>query len=77
MEDLYDINIEPQIEIYGMKQAGDSGQTFRAYRMGKLLTMAGLRMRNPKASRAQLWRLWAGEHMRDELLSEVFEAEVV
>ena len=68
---------KPQIEIYCGKQTEDPGHIFRAYRMGKLLTMAGLKMRNPKASRAQLWLLWAREHINDELLREVFEAEVI
>ena len=53
MENLCDTNRPPQIGIYDRKHRGDPGQIFKAYRMGKLLTMAGLRVRNPEASSAR------------------------
>jgi len=45
---------------------------FDTYEMGKQLAMAGLRMRHPEATKEELWRLWARQHLGDELYEEVY-----
>jgi hypothetical protein len=42
------------------------------YEMGRQLAMAGLRMRHPDASKDQLWRLWAQQHLGRELFEKVY-----
>ncbi len=42
------------------------------YEMGRDLALAGLRMRHPKASKDQLWRLWAQQHLGQELFEKVY-----
>jgi hypothetical protein len=44
---------------------------FAAYRMGKVLSIAGIRMNHPDASDEQLWHLWVRGKLGDELY-EVF-----
>jgi hypothetical protein len=46
---------------------------FSAYRMGKMLGMAGIRMDNPNASGEQIWNLWARRHLGDELYEKVYK----
>jgi len=45
---------------------------FESYRTGRLLAMAGIRMRNPDATSEDLWRLWAREHLGEELFESVY-----
>jgi hypothetical protein len=45
---------------------------FSAYRMGKMLSMAGIRMNNPDASEEKIWHLWARRHLCDELYEKVY-----
>ncbi len=45
-----------------------------AYHTGKLLAMAGLRMRYPQASEEEIWRLWAQQHLGKELFEQVYGA---
>ena len=53
---------------------GEKGKRiFSAYRMGKMLSMAGIRMANPNASAEQVWHLWARRHLGDELYEKVYE----
>jgi len=40
-----------------MTIAQKAQRVFRAYRMGKLLSMAGIRMNHPDASEEQVWHL--------------------
>ena len=40
---------------------------------GRLLAIAGLRMRHPGASEDQLQRLWAIEHLGSELFEQVYK----
>lgn len=47
-------------------------RVFDAYQTGKLLAIAGIRMRNPDASEKQLWRLWAKQHLGEKLFNEVY-----
>lgn len=42
------------------------------YEMGKDLALAGLRMRYPEANKDQLWRLWARQHLGQELFEKVY-----
>ena len=46
---------------------------FSAYRMGKMLSMAGIRMDHPDASEEQIWHLWARRHLGDELYEKVYQ----
>ncbi|MHC4206898.1 MAG: hypothetical protein ACYSTT_19755 [Planctomycetota bacterium] len=48
---------------------------FSAYRMGKMLSMAGIRMNHPDASEEQVWHLWARRHLGDELYEKVYGGE--
>jgi len=45
---------------------------FDAYRMGKLLAMAGLRQSFPDASEDEIWRLWAKRHLGPELFNNAY-----
>jgi hypothetical protein len=45
---------------------------FSAYRMGKMLSMAGIRMNHPEASKEQVWHIWARRHLGDELYEKGF-----
>ncbi len=45
---------------------------FDTYEMGKQLAMAGLRMRHPDATREELWRLWAQQHLGQGLFEKVY-----
>jgi hypothetical protein len=42
-------------------------RVFDAYRMGKLLVLAGLRQSHPAASEEQIWLLWAKRHLGEDL----------
>ena len=46
---------------------------FSAYRMGKMLSMAGIRMEHPEAGAEQIWHLWARRHLGDELYEKVYQ----
>ena len=41
---------------------------------GRLLAMAGLRMRHPNANEEELKRLWARQHLGPELFDRVYGA---
>ncbi len=45
---------------------------FSAYRMGKMLSMAGIRMNNPDATEEQVWHIWARRNLGDELYEKVY-----
>ena len=45
---------------------------FDMYDTGRLLAIAGLRMRHPNASEEQLQRLWARQHLGPELFERVY-----
>jgi hypothetical protein len=47
-------------------------RVFDAYRTGKLLAVAGIRMRNPDATDEQVWHLWAKQHLGEKLYNEVY-----
>jgi hypothetical protein len=42
------------------------------YELGMQLALAGLRMRHPEATKDQLWRLWAQQHLGRELFEKVY-----
>jgi len=56
-----------------MTPAQKAQRIFSAYRMGKLLSMAGIRMANPDATEDQIWHLWARRHLGDELYEKVYQ----
>ena len=55
-----------------MTIAQKAQRVFSAYRLGKMLCMAGLRMAHPDASQEQIWHLWARRHLGDELYEKVY-----
>ncbi|MGE5293699.1 MAG: hypothetical protein ACM3VT_02620 [Solirubrobacterales bacterium] len=62
-----------QREIYRRMPAGRKLQlVFDSYQTGRLLAMAGIRMRNPQATADDLWRLWARGHLGEELFESVY-----
>jgi hypothetical protein len=56
-----------------MTIAQKAQRVFSAYRMGKMLSMAGIRMSHPEASEEQIWRLWARRHLGDDLYEKVYQ----
>jgi hypothetical protein len=76
MEKLSDTTKEAQqvlADIYRrMTPVEKFHRIFQAYQMGKLLAMAGLRIRNPGADKGQLWRLRAKQHLGEKLFNEVY-----
>jgi len=64
---------EIQCRLYrNMTPAQKAQRVFSAYRMGKMLSMAGIRMANPDAAEEQIWHLWARRHLGDELYEKVY-----
>ena len=55
-----------------MTMAQKAQRVFSAYRMGKMLSMAGIRMSHPDASEEQVWHIWARRHLGDELYEKVY-----
>ena len=47
---------------------------FSAYKMGKMLSMAGLRLLHPNATEKQIWLFWAKRHLGEKLFNEVYGA---
>jgi len=45
---------------------------FDAYETGRQLAMAGLRQRHQQASDQEIWRLWARQHLGEELFDAVY-----
>jgi len=62
-----------QCRLYrDMTMAQKAQRVFSAYRMGKMLSMAGIRMNHPDATEEQIWHLWARRHLGDELYEKVY-----
>jgi hypothetical protein len=62
-----------QYDLYRrMSSARKFQLIFATYEMGRQLALAGLRMRHPEASREELWRLWARQHLGTELFEKVY-----
>ena len=60
-------------EIYRrMSPAEKLTWIFDAYQAGKVLAIAGLRLRHPEATSEQLHRFWAKQHLGEELFEEVY-----
>lgn len=60
-------------DIYGqMVPVAKAERIFSAYRMGRELALAGLKLRYPKATKRQLWYLWARQHLGDDLFKNVY-----
>jgi hypothetical protein len=65
---------EIQCRLYRNMTAAQKAQSvFSTYRMGKMLSMAGIRMAHPEATDGQIWHLWARRHLGDELYEKVFQ----
>jgi hypothetical protein len=56
-----------------MPTAQKAQRVLSAYRMGKKLSMAGIRMAHPDASEEQIWHIWARRHLGDELYEKVYQ----
>ena len=62
-------------EIYSRMSPADKFQRiFSAYRMGRDLNMAGIRLLNPTADEEHIWHIWARRHLGDELYKKVYES---
>jgi len=62
-----------QCEIYRQMSAGRKLElVFDTYRTGRVLAMAGIRMRNPEATTGDLWQIWARGHLGEELFESVY-----
>ncbi len=62
-----------QFELYRrMSPARKIALIFDAYRTGRLLAMAGIRMRNPAATDKQVWHIWAKKHLGEDLYNKVY-----
>jgi hypothetical protein len=47
----------------------------QAYEFGKSLAMAGIRLRHPRASDAEVREMWARQHLGDELYEQAYEGK--
>jgi len=62
-----------QCEIYRRMSAREKLElVFGTYGTGKELSLAGIRLRNPDASEADLRQIWAREHLGEELFKSVY-----
>ena len=72
-----DTSTEVQEVLYrlyrNMTMAQKAQRVFSAYRMGKMLSMAGIRMDHPGATEEQVWHLWARRHLGDELYERIYQ----
>ncbi len=55
-----------------MSSADKFFQIFEAYRMGRMLKMAGLRQLHPDAGEKEIWYMWAKQHLGEKLFNEVY-----
>ena len=71
-----DTSPEAQRVLYDLYRRMSPARKFElicdTYEMGRQLALAGLRMRHPEASKDQLWRLWARQHLGRELFEKVY-----
>ena len=64
-------------EIYRrMTPAEKFERIFSAYRFGRQLNMAGIRLSNPGATEEQVWHIWARRHLGDELYEKVYGSKI-
>jgi hypothetical protein len=54
-----------------MTMAQKAQRVFSAYRMGKILSMASIRMNHPNATEEEIRLLWARRHLGDELCEKI------
>ena len=54
-----------------MTMAQKAQRVFSAYRMGKMLSMAGIRMSHPDASEEQVWHIWAMNFTKRSMGEEI------
>jgi hypothetical protein len=65
-----------QYELYRRMPLGRRLElVFDMYDTGRLLALAGLRMRHPEASEEELKQLWARQHLGPELFERVYEVD--
>ena len=56
-----------------MTIAQKAQRVFSAYRLGEMLSMAGIRMNHPHASEKEIWHIWARRHLGDELYEKAYQ----
>ena len=62
-----------QLKLYRrMSPARKIELIFDAYRTGRMLSMAGIRMLNPAATEKQLWHIWAKKHLGEDLYNKAY-----
>jgi len=73
---LDDTSVEAEAmlcQLYrNMTIAQKAQRLFSAYRMGKMLSMAGIRMNHPDATEEQVWHHWARRHLGEDLYEKVY-----
>ena len=64
-----------QVELYrGMSEVEKVRCVFETYRAGRRLAMTGIRMRCPEASEEDVRRLWARQHLGEDLFDAAYGA---
>lgn len=65
-------------EIYRQMTPADKfKRIFSAYRLGRQLNMAGVRLSNPDATEEQIWHIWAKRHLGDDLYKKVYGTDLL
>ena len=65
--------LEIQYELYRkMSPAKKFRIVCDAYHFGQSLAMAGIKMRYPAADKKEIWRIWAKQHLGEELYNKVY-----
>ena len=64
-----------QVELYREMSAAEKvRRVFETYGAGRRLAMTGLRMRHPEASEEDVRRLWARQHLGEDLFDAAYGA---
>jgi len=64
-----------QCTLYrGMSEAEKLRLVFETYHAGKRLAVTGLRIRHPEAGPEEIERLWARQHLGDDLFDAAYGA---
>jgi len=60
-------------ELYrGMTPARKGGLISQAYEFGRSLAMAGIRLRHPNVTDAEIRHIWAKQHLGDKLYEQAY-----
>ena len=65
------------VELYRqMPVSRKIARIFEAYTMGKMLTKANLRQIYPEADENRIWRLWAKQHLGEQLYESAYGGQI-